>query len=185
MDCKINTCKGFCGKNKNSPEGLGVCGHCLNPNTVCVGANGKMWILNDKKEWNLTPCQEKIDNLTKKINQDFKKLKLKKTKIYKRSAKKLNPLGLEDLLYDKKHYTKDGKISKSGLKHILDYNSPIVINAETELDSNEIFSHVQQILNKYQLNKCLRFDGSDSGYKKVGSSGAFKKIGYSYFYKLL
>ncbi len=181
MECKINGCKAICGNNKNSPEGFGVCGHCLNPNTVCVGANGKMWILNDKKEWNLTQCQEKIDNLTKKINQDFKKLKLKKTKIS--IKKKSNPLGLEDLLYDKKHYTKDGKISKSGLKHILEYNSPIVINAETELDSNEIFNHVQQILSKNELDKCLKFDGSDSGFKKVGNE--FKKIGHSYFYYLL
>ncbi len=182
MECKINKCKGFCVNNKNSPEGLGVCGHCLNPNNVCVGANGKMWILNDKKEWSLTSCQEKFDNLTQKINQDFKKLKLKKTKIL---IQKSNPLGLEDLLYDKKHYTKDGKISKSGLKHILSYSSSVVINANTELDSNEIFNHVQQILNKYQLDKCLRFDGADSGYKKVGSSAALRKIGYSYFYKLL
>ena len=180
MECKINSCKAICGNNKNSPEGIGLGGPSLKPNTVCVGANGKMWILNDKKEWSLTHCQEKLDNLTKKINQDFKKLKLKKTKIF---IKKSNPLGLEDLLYDKKHYTKDGKISKSGLKHILDYNSLVVISADTELDSNEIFNYVQQILNKYQLNKCLTFDGADTGYKKVDNE--FKKIGHSYFYYLL
>ncbi len=176
MDCKVNDCVK---KNMKSPEGLGICVYCVTPNTKCVGTDGKMWVSKDGV-WKHSECQQKINDLEKKINADFKKLKLKNTKI---TIQKSNLLGLEDLLYDKKHYNKDGKISKSGLKHILEYQGLIVINAETTLDKNLIFNEITKILNKYELNKCLKFDGSDMGFKRVGEK--FTPIGYSYFYFLL
>ncbi len=176
MDCKVNDCVK---KNMNSPEGLGICVHCVTSNTKCIGTDGKMWVSKDGV-WEYSECQKRLDDMEKKINADFKKLKLKNTKI---TIGKSSPRSLEDLLYDKKHYNKDGKISKSGLKHILEYQRLIVINAETTLDTNLIFDTITQILNKYELNKCLKFDGSDTGFKRVGDK--FVPIGYSYFYYLL
>ncbi len=176
MDCKVNDCVK---KNMKSPEGLGICVHCVTPNTKCVGTDGKMWVSKDGV-WEYSECQKRLNDVEKKINADFKKLKLKNTKI---EIKKSSPHGLEDLLYDKKHYNKDGKISKSGLKHILEYQGLIVINAETTLDKNLIFNEITKILNKYELNKCMKFDGSDMGFKRDGDK--FIPIGYSYFYYLL
>ncbi len=176
MDCKVNNCVK---KNMKSPEGFGICVHCVKPNTKCIGTDGKMWVSKDGV-WEYSECQKRLNDLEKKINADFKKLKLKNTKI---TIQKSNPLGLEDLLYDKKHYNKDGKISKSGFKYILNKQRLIVINAETTLDKNLIFNTITQILNKYKINECMQFDGSDSGFKRV--DGKIILIGYSYFYYLL